>query len=57
MKPWQPSPDLCGGVTAPITVQLVRIILPLMECGLQQPGVKPGLVYPVDVLAELLTDL
>lgn len=30
---------------------------PAPEYRLQQPGVKPGLVYPVDVLAELLTDL
>lgn len=32
-------------------------VLPLTEPRLEQRGVKPGLVYPVDVLAELLTDL
>lgn len=46
---------------APITVWLVNIFLPIMErrheSGLEQWGVKPGLVYPVDVLAELLADL
>lgn len=46
---------------APITVRLASTVLPLTEhghdSGLEQQGVKPGLVYPVDVLAELLTDL
>lgn len=44
-----------------MTGRLVSIVLPLTqhwcEGGLGQQGVKPGLVYPVDVLAELLTDL
>lgn len=55
-------PQTSLGVSpAPITAQPVSIVLLLTErghqSGLQQLGLKPGLVYPVDVLAELLTDL
>ncbi|XP_075614211.1 solute carrier family 2, facilitated glucose transporter member 9 isoform X5 [Balearica regulorum gibbericeps] len=65
MGPGPSSEKVLAAFPRPLEVSpagiTVSIILPLTEhgheSGLKQRGVKPGLVYPVDVLAELLTDL